>query len=163
MIFFLNFSWDFEINSKTTISLDQIWIFLEILNTLICCSFRILTFELNTKVWHFSIFWTQWLVISLVEILFSRNFYQWFVSLVRVNFSPLKAVHCGKVCMYAITVFGKINVYTKEKLLESWFHEFFLSLIVFYSTFSHVFDKKFVKVTVLLNKLLNSWFDEIFY
>ena len=28
---------------------------------------------------------------------------------------------------------------------------------------SHIFDKNFVKITFLLNKLLNTWFDEIFF
>ena len=31
------------------------------------------------------------------------------------------------------------------------------------NSLSHIFGKNFVKVTVLLNKLLNKWFDEIFF
>ena len=51
------------------------------------------------------------------------------------------------------------------------FHEIFVKLKITYRTqcgncrysLSHFFGKNFVKATVLLKKLLNRWFDEIFF
>ena len=61
-------------------------------------------------------------------------------------------------------IFREINVFTKELIWRNIF-----SMRVTFAFFhtvgnslSRIFGKNFVKVTVLLKKLLNKWFDEIF-
>ena len=48
-----------------------------------------------------------------------------------------------------------------EKMFDFWFTVW--KLCMYGNSLSHIFGKYFVKVTVLLNNLLESWFDEIFF
>ena len=59
------------------------------------------------------------------------------------------------------------NSWNQPSLAVNWLHEIFSYYVIAQcgnsgNSLSHFFDKNFVKPTVLLNKLLKSWFHEIF-
>ena len=108
----------------------------------------------------------------------SRNLYQ--ISVI----STLRATHCGK---YGILLprFSRKNAVKSILLIKdftlNWFdfdektlygNEFliFTDCVLdhnsqcgnYGNSLSRIFDKNYVKVTVLINNLLKSWFDEIF-
>ena len=60
------------------------------------------------------------------------------------------------------------NSWNQPSLAVNWLHEIFSYYVIAQcgnsgNSLSHFFDKNFVKPTVLLNKLLKSWFHEIFF
>ena len=89
------------------------------------------------------------LVTYFVKPLLSRNFCQ---KCVRENFRNFHTVQCGNTEIYS-------HIFREN----SWLYYIFCIKLRKFPLISRFFGQTFVKETILLNKLLKSWFDEIFF